>query len=376
MRTVLELSDEIGPRPAGTAAEAQAADALERRLVDLGLQVDRHSFAFRGWRQTGRSGVQVDGDDDEIAGVAFPYTEATGSHGISGALLYKGLWPIIPERLVCPRFAVTDSGGRTLGHILGSPFGEARPLPNPLPLLTEPTVVIGSTAADELHQLTQTSRHPPHATLIVESVWQGTLESTNLISTLGSSRRRMLLVAHYDSVAGSPGANDNASGVALLLRIVERLRSDPLDDLGVQILLAAAEEPFLVGARAYGVQLATTGELPQIRACLNFDMVGVGERLSLRCEPGSIWSRAADADHNELTTDDMMASSDHWAFHELGVPSAQLTRVPDPAWHTADDSHDRVSDVALAEAESTAIALLETASELIAGDQTEHSGVR
>ncbi len=376
MRTVRELSDAIGPRPAGTAAEAQAAEALERRLVDLGLPVERHVFAFRGWRQTGRCSVRLEGDDREIPAVAFPYTEATSSDGISGALVYRGLWPIIPERLVCPRFAVTDSSGRTLGHLLGSPFGEARPLPNPLPLLSETTVVIGSVAANELQELTQAVRRPPHVTVVSESVWQGTLESANLTSTLDPDRNRMLLVAHYDSVADSPGANDNASGVALLLRIAERLQRSSLGDLGVRILLAGAEEPFLVGARAYGVKLATAGELSHVRACLNFDMVGVGERLSLRCEPGSIWSRAADADHNELTTDDMMASSDHWAFHELGVPSAQLTRVPDPAWHTADDSHDRVSDVALAEAESTAIALLETASELIAGDQTEHSGVR
>ena len=37
----------------------------------------------------------------------------------------------------------------------------------------------------------------------------------------GNTRRREILLvgAHYDSVMGSPGANDNASGVAALLEI-------------------------------------------------------------------------------------------------------------------------------------------------------------
>ena len=48
------------------------------------------------------------------------------------------------------------------------------------------------------------------------------IRCANLIATREGSTRRneiLLLGAHYDSVVGSPGANDNASGVAALLEI-------------------------------------------------------------------------------------------------------------------------------------------------------------
>jgi hypothetical protein len=37
--------------------------------------------------------------------------------------------------------------------------------------------------------------------------------------------RRLMIVAHYDTVAGSPGADDNASGVALLLELARAFRN-------------------------------------------------------------------------------------------------------------------------------------------------------
>ena len=49
----------------------------------------------------------------------------------------------------------------------------------------------------------------------------------NLIATATGSRypqKRVLVVAHFDTVAASPGADDNASGVALLLELAQLLR--------------------------------------------------------------------------------------------------------------------------------------------------------
>lgn len=372
MQTVLELSETIGSRPAGSPEEARARAVLERCLTDLGYTVERHFFTFRGWRSNGNCSVQIEGGVGELPAVAFPYTRATGPDGVAGALSYEGLWPIIPERLVCPRFAVTAASGDTVGYVLGAPFGAARPLPNPLPLLSTPTVVIDAGAAENVRDLTQSAHKLPKATLVMESVWEGPLESANLIATAGVHESQVLLMAHYDSVDGSPGANDNSSGVALLLRLAERLRHEPLDQLSIRFVLTGAEEPFLVGARAYGVRLAAAGTLPSLRACLNFDMVAVGERFSLRCERESIWSLAAPS---ELARDEMMASSDHWAFHELGVPSAQLTRIPDPEWHTAGDTRDRFTDAALDEAETVARSLLESASEILSRQREERIGV-
>lgn len=44
-----------------------------------------------------------------------------------------------------------------------------------------------------------------------------------------SPQRRVLVVAHFDTVSGSPGADDNASGVAVLLEMATILRNIPLE---------------------------------------------------------------------------------------------------------------------------------------------------
>jgi acetylornithine deacetylase/succinyl-diaminopimelate desuccinylase-like protein len=67
----------------------------------------------------------------------------------------------------------------------------------------------------------------------------------NLIATHEGRTRRdkiLLLGAHYDSVVGSPGANDNASGVAALLEISRLFRAlEPT--LTVQFVAFVNEEP-------------------------------------------------------------------------------------------------------------------------------------
>jgi len=71
------------------------------------------------------------------------------------------------------------------------------------------------------------------------------IRCANLVATrLGRTRRDKIILigAHYDSVIGSPGANDNASGVAALLEISRMFR--PLEPaLTVRFIAFANEEP-------------------------------------------------------------------------------------------------------------------------------------
>jgi len=56
----------------------------------------------------------------------------------------------------------------------------------------------------------------------------GESDYRNLIATRRGSRlpeQRLLVVAHYDTVANSPGADDNASGVAVLLELAELFKA-------------------------------------------------------------------------------------------------------------------------------------------------------
>ena len=54
--------------------------------------------------------------------------------------------------------------------------------------------------------------------------------------------RRVVVGAHYDSIARSPGADDNGSGTVMLLELARRLAESPIEGLEVTIVLFGAEE--------------------------------------------------------------------------------------------------------------------------------------
>lgn len=108
----------------------------------------------------------------------------------------------------------------------------------------------------------------------------------NIVATLPgampeAAARRYYFVGHYDSrnaeqldAAGdAPGANDNASGVAVVMECARALATDrfPLDAT-VVFLLTAGEEQGLIGASYHVSQALARGE--NIGGVLNNDIVG------------------------------------------------------------------------------------------------------
>ncbi len=130
----------------------------------------------------------------------------------------------------------------------------------------------------------------------IESVWRGmglpvTLDTyqyqsftvANVIATLdfGDHPSRCLVVgAHYDSVMGTVGADDNASAVAVLLetaRCLAAQRGKAALDLRVTFVAFALEEPpafgtSTMGSRVYARRAKRTGERIDGMICL--EMVG------------------------------------------------------------------------------------------------------
>lgn len=107
-----------------------------------------------------------------------------------------------------------------------------------------------------------------------KGVWSENLE----IEITGSAQPNQIILAgaHYDSVLGSPGADDNASGVAALLEIA-RLLSDikPVRTLRL-VAFVNEEPPFFyfgeMGSKIYA-QAARARE-DDIRMMLSFEMLG------------------------------------------------------------------------------------------------------
>jgi hypothetical protein len=80
----------------------------------------------------------------------------------------------------------------------------------------------------------------------------------------------ILLAAHYDTVLNSPGADDNASGVAVLLEIA-RLFNSGSTPRTLQLAFFDKEEAGLLGSRAF---VNNKARLQKLRGVVVMDMVG------------------------------------------------------------------------------------------------------
>ena len=107
---------------------------------------------------------------------------------------------------------------------------------------------------------------------------QGKTVSNIEVVKVGTERPDEIVVigAHYDSVAGSPGANDNATGVAGVLELARMLRSQQ-SSRSIHFVAFVNEEPpytytNAMGSRRYAERAAGKGE--RITAMLSLETIG------------------------------------------------------------------------------------------------------
>ncbi|MGK3986857.1 M20/M25/M40 family metallo-hydrolase [Sorangium sp. So ce136] len=111
----------------------------------------------------------------------------------------------------------------------------------------------------------------------------------NLVARLpgADSTGAVALVAHYDSVPGSPGAADDGSGVAALLETLRALRSGAQLRNDVLLLFTDAEEGGILGGKAFMDEHPLRGE---VGIALNFDARGAGGVVAMfDTGPGDAW---------------------------------------------------------------------------------------
>jgi len=157
----------------------------------------------------------------------------------------------------------------------------------------------------------------------------------NLSVDVGGGDRVLLMIAHHDAVPGSPGANDNAASVAILLTLLDRLAPRAPTRLRVRLLFPACEELGYVGARAYARTLDPRG----IVGALSLELPGVGDSLALwdaAEETGFLRQLGGAFEGLGWRRDERyhvvgripVFGSDHRAFAPFGIPSYGLTAVP------------------------------------------------
>ncbi len=166
--------------------------------------------------------------------------------------------------------------------------------------------------------------------------------------------------AHFDSHPGTPGADDDASGVAAVLELARVFRDQRLERTLRFVFFTNEEEPDLktdhMGSLAYAKDLVTQGL--EVVGMLNIDGIG-----AFSVAPGSQREPAESGTHYPSTADFLAivgnepsraflervtasmkkhtavpvfgdvfaaetpfsASSDHWSFWRVGIPAVMIT---------------------------------------------------
>ena len=228
----------------------------------------------------------------------------------------------------------------------------------------------------------------------------GPVALVNLIGVRKGERRERLLVgAHYDTkrLPGIRfvGANDGASGTAVLLELARQLALRPLP-FTVWLVFFDGEEAFgptisardgLYGSRALAEQMSAEGSLDETLALILVDMVADRD-LNLTPDANSspelrrLLVEEARALGLERSVDAGMALpivDDHVPFLERGLERVLLLidfqfgarRTPGPLWHTAGDDLAAVSEASLNTAGTLAVRVFERVERLLLARERE-----
>lgn len=198
---------------------------------------------------------------------------------------------------------------------------------------------------------------------------------------------RILFLAHWDTRPRSdgtralpadsakpvPGANDGASGVAMLLGVADALKAAP-PGVGVDLLFVDGEDygdfsternDVLIGSRYYGAHQVG----PKPLYAVLFDMVG-DKDLRISQEGNSmigagevvdlVWDTARKLGYGAIFVpfENNTLIDDHVELQQAGIRAIDVVDFDYPYWHTPNDTMDKISAQSLGIVGRLALALV------------------
>ncbi len=386
------LCDDIGVRWAGSERERLAAEYVADRLREGSLSgPEIEEFDLQTW-ECGHSSLTLDGDGgrrlDARACLFCPAIEVTGPLGdvgwgmpheldaipadrLDGAIVLVDagfepfseprtfqlrLWDLVKAGV---RAAITPAtvGGRHLSDFSVSDWRDNAPCAVPLPVV--------QTSREDGARLRRCLSEGSTVTLNTVTLNVDAAFSTgvswNVVGDLTGSRwpdETLVLAAHHDTTTDSFGANDNGSGVAVLLETA-RLLNCLIRETGtrpartIRFVSFGAEEQGLQGSAAFVSR--HYGPEAKPRLMINLDELATGDMKGVVLqfpELRPFVQRQLDTMNEGLVChvlSQMDASSDMFPFSCAGIPSAILWRWryvgrhADTAYgHTAADTPDKL----------------------------------
>ena len=330
----------LGPRVAGTPVMDKASTYLIEEYRKAGYVAEVQTFTYSKFQDLGSSltvgSMTIPGRalNGSLAGklraplVAIPNVGGSAdfaSVDVKGAIaiVRRGEIPFLQK---AQNAAAAGAVGLVIVNTQSGNFSGTLGGATPIPVLALP--------GEQGKPLLERRQSEPLEVSLNVNTRDGLVTGRNVVAHLkGVTKPSVLLGGHYDSVVGSPGANDNASGTAVVLEIARNLSDTPLARQAWFVAFDG-EEDGLQGSRAF-VKSAQPQLLSGLKAMLNFDMVGVNEQLGVG-GASSLTALALAADP-KISTFQSNDSSDHAPFAAAGVPVLFFYRGQEPNYHSPND---------------------------------------
>ncbi len=321
------LTDNIGPRMAGTNENVLAGSLLSSYVQDIVGLVDKFKFKVTKWiPKTWK--IRIDGVEYKSLPLGF---SPSGNVCSDPAYVYKASKYEFESRDVYGKIAIATRGGdlrceqkyRNITEAGAIGFVQIMDTPNGI-LRAEkiasdkigPIPAVEITYEDGMRLLRKMKKGVNVNISIETKVEDGRIEVSNIIGG-DIDRSPIILTAHFDSWFNTPGAFDNASGVisALLAAKISKLKN-------IAVILFNAEEFGLLGSKSYSREKAC--ELSE-KLILNLDVCACKNSISYTLQTNSRRLAKAAVEASDQTgidisiTSKLSQHSDHWPFAKEGL---------------------------------------------------------
>ena len=364
------LSQTLGPRQSATAEEKEAADYLASQFAENGLSVQLQPFIVPSFSQDDSGLFLTQGD---VTRVEVEPITGTSSGDVAGQLVSVGLArpEDIPDSDLVGKIALAERGlipFREKAANIAAVAGLGAVIYNNEPGNFRGT--LGGSSNIPVASVSQEDGDRLEALLAASASFAVNLKlhysqnpSQNVIAEKpGPGAGVVILGAHYDTVPGIAGANDNASGTAVLLTLARELseKSFPFD---LRLIAFGSEELGLLGSGHY-VESLSPEQQGRVIAMLNFDALGNGSRLGV----------VGDDVLTQPVMEDSLAmgielrvrqgrgrgGSDHASFAAVGIPNIFFSSNDFSRLHTPEDTLESINPQLLGDTVRLALSLLDT----------------
>lgn len=315
------------PRTAGTSGNRKARKFIIKELERLGYSVRIYEAPFSSWKLTKKPELRMK-LKRWVSIDALPVAWS-GSGNISGTLAENGKIKTF-EAYEFLKYAITNSGKKS-GYIITRPdIAWLQPLNKPS---RKPYFMVRPTACKIIKNLLGKNR-----IIEVKAEVRSTLRKSRIYNIVAEGReeKKIIVCAHYDSMFNL-GANDNASGVASVLKLAEKFQGR-----GIEFILFDAEEWNKYGSYQYVKNLGN--KTKNIKALINIDMVGHGKPYVIASKKivATVERSLKKTGIAAGIKTDIRAPFDYWPFYKKGVGIIHFGCSPYKYCHDKEDTLDKI----------------------------------